>query len=344
MARGFVFVVIIAVAYVLLSQAGVFNVSTASSASYRATPQLPAAQRTAIAAPAVATRNAGEMSAQVADAQAQAQEDDAARVYMQAVADEQNKRVAVATQQSVMATQVSNDVNVSKGYATLAAVSLQATSEAISRTIATDREQYAANVAVIQATRQANAVAMINKADSDSATKQRDYFLTWVPFAVCLPTIVIVILIALYALLQAARRIGPTASQKEINDLRDEIDDLRSRQSDDDDDPEPEPDAADVDKILKLRAGRNAAIRYVADSIREKGGKATKLLTATEWEGLPNGAPRETHTAAVGYLREELSAIYTQQGGPADEQGTRVKQDVGDLASLAVLIATTPLP
>ncbi len=147
---------------------------------------LPAAQRTAIHAPAIATKSAGDSLARNANADAAAQEVEAARVYAQAQADEQVKRVAVATQQAAFATTTANDIAISKEYATVAAIALQATSESISRTIAYDSEQYHASIALIQATKQAAQVQAYNEATKTNSTDSIGYFWTWIPTAAAL--------------------------------------------------------------------------------------------------------------------------------------------------------------
>jgi len=305
---------------------------------------LPPVQRTAIYAPAEATRQAGGALSAISAGDAAAQELEAARVYAQAAQEQALKAREVATLQAVAATQTANDITVSKEYATLTAVSLHATAQAISMTVAVDREQYAASIAAVKATAQASTDEMMSRAHDVDAAKARSEGMDGLLKFVCLPTIVIMLAIALYALYLTVKRIEPTASQKEIAALRDELDDLRraSEAHDDEEEVEHAPqDASAIEKFAKLRSGRAAAIRYVTDSIRATSGTAAKLLSATEWEALPNGAPRATHTAAVGYLRDVMSAVYVQQGR---DQGTYINADVGDLASLAAKIAATPPP
>lgn len=283
---------------------------------------LPAAQRTAIYAPAQATNIAGGQAASMAQAQAQADEQEAARVYAQAQQDEQVRLSTLATQQAAFATQTSNDIAVSAESATLVATSLQATSEAISQTLTLNREKYKSDVAAIHATQQ----AVIDKAsesnERNSATKQVGLIWLWMgPIVVGL--LVLLLFVAGWKLIG---RIQPRIEEVEIE--------VPAR-----------PTVATVEPAKPIDENRQAAyqlaMQYVSDSIRENGGKSDKLLTASEWERLGNN--REGHTAAIQYLRS-ITAIRTQQGGPAEDQGTFVREAGKDLVYLLRTLSTSPPP
>lgn len=170
---------------------------------------LPAVQRTAIYAPADATRTASNALSSVSAADAQAREAEAARVYAQAQHDQQAKLRVLATQQAAQATQIANDTAVSNSYRDLMDVSFRATTEAITRTIAVDREQYNASIVAIRTTAQAATDKMM--ADAQGADKQEalDYFWTWVPtfFALMLAAL------AFMALWYLVARLAPQQEQ-----------------------------------------------------------------------------------------------------------------------------------
>lgn len=142
---------------------------------------LPAAQRTAINARADATRTASNALSNVSAADAKAQEQEAARVYAQAQADDLNKRRSVATEQAALATRVSGDDMVSRQYATLSAVSINATVEAISQTMSINKVTYNNTVSQIMATQQATQNQMLDKADTTDRQNSVTYFWTWLP-------------------------------------------------------------------------------------------------------------------------------------------------------------------
>lgn len=287
---------------------------------------LPAVQRTAVYAPAVATQSAGASLTDNANAQAAAQEQEAARVYAQAVQEEQAKRVIVATQQAVFATQTANDAAVSREYATLTAISLQATSEAISRTMNYDAEQYRAGIAMIKATSEAIQAQAFEVAVETGKTDSIGYFWTWLPTAAAL------IMFALFVLV-LWKLIGKITPRIEIEEVEVHVPFVP---------PVDLQQPVDEAKRAKKLADHQLAAQYIEDSIRHNGAKSTKLLTAPEWEAL--GYNRDCHTLAVAYLRDDMKAIYTQQGGKSDEQGTRVKEAGKDLVYLFHLLSTTPLP
>lgn len=198
---------------ILLILAASFSPGTGNVIAPSSAPSsLPPAQRTAIHAPAVATQSAGASLSDNAAAQAAAQEQEAARVYAQAVQDEQIKLRAVSTQQAMFATQTANDIAVSKEYATLAAVSIAATTEAISRTIAYDAEQYSASIAAIQATRQIAQAQAFDEMTKTGAADSIGYFWTWIPTAAAL------ILFALFVIVlwKLINRIEPRIEEIEV--------------------------------------------------------------------------------------------------------------------------------
>lgn len=316
-------IIVIAVIALTISNGGVFGASSASS--------LPPAKSTAIHAPVVMTKAAGDASYNAALAQANVDATEAARIYAQAQNDDANKRIAVATEQALQATRVSNDDAVSRQYATLAAVSIQATAESISQTIETNRVAYAAQQAALQATRQATTNETIARAEQ--VGKQKDDSDFWSGFWK-----IVAVAVAALLTLAAWKLIGRI--QPRIEEVEVEVPVAMPSVA------QPVPVMApqnpgDEAKRTKWLADHAVAIRYVEDSIRKLGGTSDRLLSALELESI--GGNRESHTRALAHLRE-LSLIQTKQGGKPEDQGTYVQESGGDLLYLFNKLITTPPP
>ncbi len=200
---------IIALFFGLVLLAALGSMISPSSAS---TSTLPSVQRTAIYAPVEATRNAGNQAGNVSSAQAQAQEQDAARVYAQAQQEQRDRLRTLATEQAGIATQTANNVSVSKEYATLMAVSYQATAETISQTMQVNRTKYSADVLAIQATQQAVADQTVDTSDKSATKKSLDLFWMWIgPIVVTL-----IIALSFLACWKLIGRIQPRIEEIEI--------------------------------------------------------------------------------------------------------------------------------
>ena len=286
---------------------------------------LPPIQRTAIHAPAVATRSAGDSSARIAEHDAEAQEAAAARAYVQAAQEQALKVREVATAQAALATQAAHDITVSSEYATLTAVSLQATAQAISMTVAVDREQYAANVAEIQATRQASANAMIDEAWIGETQKSISNFWSW------FPTIAVVILFALFvvALWKLIGRITPNIVYEEI-----EV-------------PAPVQPGAEKDPPLNIMTGLNFSsaddrtrlIDILKFSGRKFGWNQNRIAGKNDIPGL-SGRMWES---AIMWGKDHGYDIVTQTGSPANGGGTFAPGEIGSLLALHDRVVLDPV-
>jgi hypothetical protein len=285
---------------------------------------LPPVQRTAIYAPAEATRQAGGALSAISAGDAAAQEQEAARVYAQAAQEQAVKAREVATLQALAATQTANDITVSKEYATLTAVSLQATAQAISMTVAVDREQYAASVAAIQATRQAAAHAMINEADSGETRKSIDSIWAW------FPTIAVIVLFALFviAMWKLIGRITPVVVYE-----KEEVPDVKQQS-------ETDPPVSIVTGLNFSSADdRTRLIDILKFSGRKFGWNQNRIAGKNDIPGLSG----RMWDSAITWGKNHGYDIVTQQGNPANGGGTYAPGEIGSLKTLHDRVVLDPV-
>lgn len=297
---------------------------------------LPPYQRTAIHAPAVATRTAGNIAADSAEAQAAAFEQESALVYAQAQERQGAQLRTLATQAAAVSTQTANDTAVSAEYATLVAIQIDATRQAITQTMEQNRKLYDAGVVSIQATKQAVYKDALDKADIDDTSKSINKF--WMYFW---PGVAVLASILFFVTLwRLSNRITPRYIEVE-NDPEPSAPQVQW-----DVRPAPPSQPVDAAKVAARVAAYNMAVKLVEDSIRQNGGRSDKFISAADWESLGNS--RDNHTIALSYLKDAgsngASLIRTQQGGPPDKQGTYVQESGKDLVYLLRVLSTTPPP